>query len=995
MKKITKSFLLLIGTIIAVLSFGLSACSKQVKVSFDTDGGSIVQEMVIDEGGTIAKPSDPTKAGYEFAGWQLDGVDFDFSGAITGDITLKAVWTPKNNTAYTVKHLQENLNNDGFTLKESENKTGTTGAQTTATAKPYQGFTAGEITQVAIAGDGSTVVEIRYSRNKYKITFKKAEGDVISEATYKYNAEVTAPEHTVEEGYDFSWDKEIVKATEDTVYTEVKTPADMPYKVEIYLQNVDGTYGTTVSRTIDLEDKMGSEVRAEVPHVMGFTFDSGNSKNVLDGIISADTLALKLYFTRNVVSYTYLDAQGNEMFVLPDVKYGDPNAVGCPYTPLKVDSLQHSYTFEGWHETEKSSQMIICSPKYSYEGKMVDFSNATINKTTDFITSYDAVNDVYNFGLAIPSDVEGEVIWKNTGVRIKDLDYSRYDTIAIKYRTEININYLANISGKIFIAWDGVEGVTLEAEIIKAPVFKYLVITGDDYNTFLANIDAIKNADLMLGFFQTAGIQIAEICAVNFATFNIPADFVDMANADIYSSSDPYRLSVWDYENGIYELYNKNNFSYQNACWAPMGNHPINPLTAFAKATKFYVNLKGPAGTNVYIGTREDGAQGATSLKITLTSDDWTEYVIDGQKLSSFINDCLPCVMADNGGIQFAHDREGASVFFGKMYFTGDRELAPKQYDFVDFTNATTYSESDPYRLSSVINEGRGYRLESKNCFGSQSACWAPLGIHPSISISSFKYASKLVLRVKGAAGATLLIGTREDNKEGATSLAVKLTSDGYQDYIVEGEQLRAFVENCLPFLMKDVGGVQIGYTAVGVVEIEKIYFEFEAGGADGSYNIDEPKIPVIDTALIDLTRFAAYAGDPYRVGNYDAANEAYFFKATAFVHTIEGKSGVWAPTHVDIVPMSTAKNYNAIVIKLKGTVGSTFYFGTRNCEAECLKVEVESEEYQEYVFTGADFENFLTAYYSAEKGNDYFEIGTTSLNAEIMIREITLTNVV
>lgn len=994
MKKNIKIILLLVGTILAMLSFGLTACSKQVKVTFNSDGGSIVQEVVVKEGSTISKPSDPTKAGYDFSGWQLDGVDFDFSDAIVGNITLKAVWTPRSDIVYTVKHLQENLNNDDFTLKESESKTGKTGTKTAATVKPYQGFTAGEITQITIAGDGSTVVEIRYSRNKYKITFKTEDGKVIEEKSYKYNAEVTVPEHTVEAGYDFSWDKEIVKATEEAVYTEVKTPADMPYKVEIYLQNVDGTYADVAGKTTELVAQMGSEVKADIPSVTGFTFDEGNDKNILNGVISADGLALKLYYTRNTVSYTYLDAHGSEMFLLSNVKYSDPNAVGCPYTPFKVDSLQHAYTFEGWHETEKSSSMIICSPKYSYEGKMVDFSNAITSRTSDFVASYDAVNDIYNFGLAVPSDIEGEVIWRNTGVKIEDLDYSRFDTIAIKYRSEININYLANISGKIFLAWDGVEGVVLQAEIIKSPKFKYLVITGNDYNTFLANIEAIKEADLMIGFFQTAGIQIAEMCVVNFATSNIAADFVDMANADIYSSNDAYRLSTWDYESGVYELYNKKNFSYLGACWAPMGNHPINPLAAFEKATKLYVNIKGPIGTNVYIGTREDGAQGSTSLKITLTSDDWTEYVIEGDQLSSFLNDCLPCVMADNGGIQFAHDREGASVFFGAMYFTGEKKVDSKKCDFINFTNASVYTESDPYRLSSVINDGRGYRLESKNCFGSQGACWAPLGIHPSVSISSFKYASKMVLRVKGATGATLLIGTREDNEEGATALKITLTSNEYHNYVVYGEQLKMFVEKHLPYMMKDVGGLQIGYTAVGVVEIEEIYFEFEPGGADGSYVIDEPKIPVIDTALINLRSLATYAGDPYRIGNYDTANDAYYFKAIAFVHDIDGQSGIWAPTNKDIVPKDTSKNYNAIKIKLKGTVGSTFYFGSRRCESDNLKIVVESEEYQEYIFTGEEFENFLTAYYAAEKGNDYFEIGTTSLNAEIMIREITLINI-
>ena len=65
---------------------------KLYTVTFDSDGGSAVEAQEVDEGETATKPADPTKDGYTFKGWQLDGEDFDFGTAITGDITLKAVW---------------------------------------------------------------------------------------------------------------------------------------------------------------------------------------------------------------------------------------------------------------------------------------------------------------------------------------------------------------------------------------------------------------------------------------------------------------------------------------------------------------------------------------------------------------------------------------------------------------------------------------------------------------------------------------------------------------------------------------------------------------------------------------------------------------------------------------------------------------------------------------------------------------------------------------
>lgn len=61
-------------------------------VSFDSDGGSAVTSQEVADGSTATEPSDPTKAGYTFDEWQLDGVTFDFTTAITEDITLTATW---------------------------------------------------------------------------------------------------------------------------------------------------------------------------------------------------------------------------------------------------------------------------------------------------------------------------------------------------------------------------------------------------------------------------------------------------------------------------------------------------------------------------------------------------------------------------------------------------------------------------------------------------------------------------------------------------------------------------------------------------------------------------------------------------------------------------------------------------------------------------------------------------------------------------------------
>ncbi len=72
-----------------------------VTVTFDSDGGSLVDSAVVPEGGKVTKPVDPTRDGYTFQGWRLEGstADYDFDTAVNSNIVLKAAW--KINT-YTV-----------------------------------------------------------------------------------------------------------------------------------------------------------------------------------------------------------------------------------------------------------------------------------------------------------------------------------------------------------------------------------------------------------------------------------------------------------------------------------------------------------------------------------------------------------------------------------------------------------------------------------------------------------------------------------------------------------------------------------------------------------------------------------------------------------------------------------------------------------------------------------------------------------------------------
>ena len=73
---------------------------KRYEITFNSDGGSKINKQRVIENKTISEPKKPTKTGYTFVEWQLDGKKYDFKTKVTKDVTLKAKW--EEDTKYMV-----------------------------------------------------------------------------------------------------------------------------------------------------------------------------------------------------------------------------------------------------------------------------------------------------------------------------------------------------------------------------------------------------------------------------------------------------------------------------------------------------------------------------------------------------------------------------------------------------------------------------------------------------------------------------------------------------------------------------------------------------------------------------------------------------------------------------------------------------------------------------------------------------------------------------
>lgn len=100
---------------------GTDVATTKYTIRFDSNDGSSVSSVEVEENGVVNRPSDPTRDGYKFISWQLNGKDYDFSTRVSGNLTLTAKWEKVNTTDNTTK----------TTNKTTTKKTTTTTKKTT------------------------------------------------------------------------------------------------------------------------------------------------------------------------------------------------------------------------------------------------------------------------------------------------------------------------------------------------------------------------------------------------------------------------------------------------------------------------------------------------------------------------------------------------------------------------------------------------------------------------------------------------------------------------------------------------------------------------------------------------------------------------------------------------------------------------------------------------------------------------------------------------
>ena len=271
----------------------------------------------------------------QLEGFSVDQSTVTFSGKVETDQTITVTYTGTA-TTYTVKHLLQNTDGKTYTEDASETIDGTTGTTTVAAARAYKGFTSQEVSQAKVNADGSTVVEIKYDRNSYRLTWNTDGGSYVEPSDILYGASITLPKEPTKLGYTFKgWANcPATMPAEDTTVTakwEINTRA--AYRIIYWQESLEtpGTYEMAKNKNGEADivagtDVVGKNISYSVEKNRYEGFEPAVEKNKGDIQVTADGLAVKnIYYNRKTYTIKFYVSQRRDYFGNPTDWKADNN----------------------------------------------------------------------------------------------------------------------------------------------------------------------------------------------------------------------------------------------------------------------------------------------------------------------------------------------------------------------------------------------------------------------------------------------------------------------------------------------------------------------------------------------------------------------------------------------------------------------------------------------------------------------------------------------
>lgn len=265
---------------------------------------------------------------------------------------------------FTVKHYQQNVDDDNYTLLETETKNGYTESQVgnglaknTKTDTKYSGFYSLLYdTTTKIAADGSTVVEIYYDRYYYLMNFDLDGGYGVEPIYARYGAPINVGTPT-KPGYSFNgWNPKLpaTMPAENTTHKATWKVGTTSYTVVYWYENAnDNGYSyvadqkiTDVAPGISVSSDTYKDANFNNKDAKHFTYNANKAETVT--VAGDGSTILNVYFTRNTYTLTFKGGQKT----------------------LTCGKEEHTHTHDGWYYVAFDGTYYYggCYPPGSYEG---------------------------------------------------------------------------------------------------------------------------------------------------------------------------------------------------------------------------------------------------------------------------------------------------------------------------------------------------------------------------------------------------------------------------------------------------------------------------------------------------------------------------------------------------------------------------------------------------------------------------------------------------
>jgi hypothetical protein len=350
--------------------------ARSYTITFDPDGGSAVPSITQAYGSAVEAPSDPVREGYSFAGWEPSVP----STMPANDVVVVAQWTANS---YTISFDS----NGGSPVPSITQKYGAAVEAPSDPVREGHSFAGWEPSVPSTMPAGDLSVVARWTVNTYTIAFDPAGGSAVPSIVQKYGAAVEAPSDPVREGHSFAgW--------------EPSVPSTMPagdlrvvarWTVNTYTISFDSAGGSEVK---SITQAYGSDVKAPAdPAREGYAF-AGWEPSVPSTMPAGD-LRVKAVWARLAPRMSTISFDPNGGSSVGSIIQEAGTTVSVPAEPTRV-----GHTFAGWEPSVPSTMPA---------GDLRVVARWTVNTYTISFDSYGgsevkSITQAYGTDVKAPSD---------------------------------------------------------------------------------------------------------------------------------------------------------------------------------------------------------------------------------------------------------------------------------------------------------------------------------------------------------------------------------------------------------------------------------------------------------------------------------------------------------------------------------------------------------------------------------------------------------------